>query len=95
MLVCADLTLESVEKQNFVFAEMDEEDIGDEDDNAQNLQDIEIPPSDDLELAWENLDCARVIYEKEARADFGLQLADVHVTLGDVSLESGILNLIV
>jgi hypothetical protein len=41
-------------------------------------------------LAWENLDCARVILEKQDKSEFGLQLADVHVTLGDVSLESGI-----
>lgn len=52
---------------------------------------------DDLETAWENLDLARVIFEKmieEGKEVEGLEgtrmkLAEVHLNLADVALESG------
>jgi len=77
--------------ENFVFqgdGEEEEEEEDTNEDETQNLQDIEIPMSDDLELAWENLENARIIYEKENRPEHNLALADVHISLGDVSLES-------
>jgi HAT1-interacting factor 1 len=64
----------------------DEEDL--EEDQGQNLNEIE-EPTDDLELAWENLDVARLIFSKQSEKEYILQLADVHLSLGDVSLESG------
>ncbi len=54
------------------------------------LDDIEIPLADDLELAWENLDLARLIFSQQEGNEYVLQLAEVHLSLGDVSLESGI-----
>ena len=53
------------------------------------LDDIEIPLADDLELAWENLDLARLIYAQQEGNEYAMQLAEVHLSLGDVSLESG------
>ncbi|KAI8902285.1 hypothetical protein BC833DRAFT_616932 [Globomyces pollinis-pini] len=70
---------------NFVF-EGDEEDLEDED--AKNLDDIELPPADDLELAWENLDVARIILSSQTDDKHFLELADIHLALGDVSVES-------
>jgi urease accessory protein UreE len=53
------------------------------------LQDIEIAEeTDDLELAWENLDLARLILSKMEDKESQLKLGDVHIVLGDVSLES-------
>lgn len=65
----------------------DEEDL--EEDEGKNLDDLELPFADDLELAWENLDVARLILSTKTSVDHTLQLADVHIALGDVSLESG------
>ena len=44
---------------------------------------------EDLGLAWEILDLARMIFEKAPSEDNKEQLADVHILLGDISLESG------
>ncbi len=41
----------------------------------------------DLEVAWENLDCARAIWEKDPQANAN-ELAAVHVLLGDVAQEN-------
>lgn len=80
----------SSEDSKFVF-EGDEDDEDDlEDDEGKVLDDIEIPLADDLELAWENLDLARLIYAQQEGNEYAMQLAEVHLSLGDVSLESGI-----
>jgi hypothetical protein len=66
------------------------QDDGQEDDQGQNLDEIEIAEdADDLELAWENLDVARLILSKQSDNASQLALGDVHIALGDVSLESG------
>lgn len=44
---------------------------------------------EDFETAWDILDVARVIFEKGEDKDTKLKLADVHLCLGDVSLETG------
>lgn len=41
----------------------------------------------DLEVAWENLDCARAIWERDPQAN-AVDLAAVHVLLGDVAQEN-------
>lgn len=43
---------------------------------------------EDFETAWDILDVARVIFEKGKDKDTKLKLADVHLCLGDVSLET-------
>jgi HAT1-interacting factor 1 len=49
-------------------------------------------PEDDFNAAWEVLDLARAIYDKQKDEDdeVKLKLADTYITLGDVSLETGV-----
>jgi nuclear autoantigenic sperm protein len=56
-----------------------------EEDGANGMQ-----PDDDsnLELAWEMLDLARVIYEKQEGDEFKLKASGCYLKLGEVSLES-------
>jgi hypothetical protein len=53
----------------------------------------EAEPEDDFNAAWEVLDLARAIYEKQKEEDdddeVTLKLADTYIALGDVSLETG------
>ena len=64
------------------------------DDDAEETDDAE--PEDDFNAAWEVLDLARAIYNKQAEKDpddeVKLKLADIYIALGDVSLETGILH---
>ncbi|GAW05971.1 shni tpr [Lentinula edodes] len=62
---------------------------GEEDDN----DDEDAEPEDDFNAAWEVLDLARAIYDKQHDADtsnedVALKLADCYIALGDVSLET-------
>jgi hypothetical protein len=68
--------------------------MDDEDDEGTPLADVDLgEETDDLELAWESLDLARIIFSKmDSEAD-KLKLADVYLALGDTSLESGKLYL--
>ena len=61
----------------------EEEEEEEEDDEAGNTAE------DDFETAWDILDVARVIFEKGEDKNSKLNLADVHLCLGDVSLETG------
>ena len=57
----------------------------------QEDEDDEAEPEDDFNAAWEVLDLARAIYEKQQDEsdEVKLKLAEVFITLGDVSLETG------
>ena len=50
-------------------------------------------PEDDFNAAWEVLDLARAIYDKQKNEnndeEVRLKLADTYIALGDVSLETG------
>lgn len=50
-------------------------------------------PEDDFNAAWEVLDLARAIYDKQVQQEdddeVRLKLADTYIALGDVSLETG------
>jgi len=52
-------------------------------------------PEDDFNAAWEVLDLARAIFDKQEGDDeeVRLKLADTYITLGDVSLETGTLRI--
>ncbi|KAJ3320172.1 hypothetical protein HDV06_005649 [Boothiomyces sp. JEL0866] len=76
---------QKISNPNFSF-QGDEEDL--DDDEGKVLDEIELPPADDLELAWENLDVARLIFSSQTDEKSIHQLAEVHLSLGDVSLES-------
>jgi HAT1-interacting factor 1 len=64
------------------------------DDDAEETDEAE--PEDDFNAAWEVLELARAIYNKQAERDpndeVKLKLADTYIALGDVSLETGILH---
>jgi HAT1-interacting factor 1 len=51
-------------------------------------------PEDDFNAAWEVLELARVLYEKQKDEDdeIKLKLADTYLALGDVSTETGWLS---
>lgn len=72
--------------------ELDSEEEDDDDGGGDNNDDGDADgetgdkPSDDLELAWEALDLARLIYEQIPNCPAGL-LADIRMDLGDVSME--------
>ena len=53
----------------------------------------EAEPEDDFNAAWEVLDLARSIYEKNMEGDdeVRLKVADTFIALGDISLETGAL----
>lgn len=70
----------AVDDMDAVDAQEEEEE---EDDDAE--------PEDDFNAAWEVLDLARAIHEKQQDEsdEVKMKLADVFITLGDVSLETG------
>ncbi|THU91533.1 hypothetical protein K435DRAFT_863353 [Dendrothele bispora CBS 962.96] len=59
----------------------------------EDEEDEEAEPEDDYNAAWEVLDLARAIYDKQQQTGAAdektlLKLADIYITLGDVSLET-------
>jgi HAT1-interacting factor 1 len=68
---------------------------GDEDDNEDG---DEAEPEDDFNAAWEVLDLARAIYDKQKDEsedeEVTLKLADTYIALGDVSLETGLCDIL-
>ncbi|KAF9586278.1 hypothetical protein BGW38_007559 [Lunasporangiospora selenospora] len=71
----------------FVF-EGDEEDEEDEEGDEEGEEGQGEDDSDDFAVAWDVLDLARVLYHRIGTEDALLKLGDVHIALGDVSLES-------
>ncbi|CEI89286.1 hypothetical protein RMCBS344292_03651 [Rhizopus microsporus] len=63
--------------------EEEEDEEEDEEDNENGDQ-----ADDDFETAWDILDVARLIFEKGEDKETQLKLADVHLCLADVSLET-------
>ena len=77
---------DAVDEAVDMFAEAEkaaEEEEGEEDPEAE--------PEDDFNAAWEVLDLARAIFEKQKdeNDEAKLKLADTYMCLGDVSLETG------
>ncbi|KAI9339230.1 hypothetical protein BD770DRAFT_476761 [Pilaira anomala] len=67
-----------------VEEEEEEEVVEDEEEGEETAADVD----EDFETAWDILDIARVIFEKGDDKKTQLKLADVHLCLGDVSLET-------
>lgn len=67
-------------------AEDDEDEDGEGEGNDEDGE-----PEDDFNAAWEVLDLARAIYQKQSADDeeVALKLADTYIALGDVSMETG------
>lgn len=66
-----------------------EEDDEEEEENDEEEEGAGNTADEDFETAWDILDVARVIFEKGEDIKSKLNLADVHLCLGDVSLETG------
>ncbi|RXW23044.1 hypothetical protein EST38_g2820 [Candolleomyces aberdarensis] len=70
-------------------APLDDED---EEEGEAEAEDEEGEPEDDFNAAWEVLELAKTIYEKQLQTDSDeevqLKLADTFIALGDVSLET-------
>ncbi|KAI0060735.1 hypothetical protein BV25DRAFT_1917559 [Artomyces pyxidatus] len=64
--------------------------VAEEDEADAEGEDEDVEPEDDFNAAWEVLDLARAIYEKQKDEDdeVRLKLADTYIALGDVSLET-------
>lgn len=69
-----------------------------QEDDEEHEEEDDGEPEDDFNAAWEVLDLARAIYDKQASEDedeeIKLKLADTYIALGDVSLETGSLFII-
>ena len=73
-----------------LFAEASKLDVEGQGEEAGEGAD-EAEPEDDFNAAWEVLDLARAIYEKQMDGDDEMRLkaADTFIMLGDISLETG------
>ena len=62
--------------------------------DAEESEEEDGEPEDDFNAAWEVLDLARAIYDKQKNEnndqEVRLKLADTYIALGDVSLETGL-----
>ncbi|XP_022064941.1 nuclear autoantigenic sperm protein isoform X3 [Acanthochromis polyacanthus] len=67
----------------------DDDDDDDDDDEEKNGQDKEEDDVGNLQLAWEMLEVAKVIYKRKESKDDQLMAAQVYLKLGEVSAESG------
>ena len=63
-------------------------DAADNEEGGEEEGEEEDPVEEDMQIAWETLDLARVVYEKMGESSRG-KVADVLLVLGDVSLEQG------
>ena len=64
----------------------DENEKGEEEGEEDGEEEIDDVPT--LQLAWEVLELARIIYDKEADKN-GPRLAEIHLHLGEINMESG------
>ncbi|XP_033476558.2 nuclear autoantigenic sperm protein isoform X3 [Epinephelus lanceolatus] len=67
----------------------DDDDDDDDEDGEQNGQDKEEDEVGNLQLAWEMLEVAKVIYKRKEGKDDQLMAAQAYLKLGEVSAESG------
>lgn len=74
-----------------LFAEASKAEAEGEEEEAGDHGADEAEPEDDFNAAWEVLDLARAIYEKQMDGDDEMRLkaADTFIMLGDISLETG------
>jgi hypothetical protein len=72
-----------------LFAEASKPDVESEEEAGEGADEAE--PEDDFNAAWEVLDLARAIYEKQmdGNDEMRLKVADTFIMLGDISLETG------
>nr|XP_024661599.1 nuclear autoantigenic sperm protein isoform X5 [Maylandia zebra] len=68
---------------------LDDDDDDDDDDGEKNGQDKEEEEVGNLQLAWEMLEVAKVIYKRKESTEDQLMAAQAYLKLGEVSAESG------
>ena len=77
-----------------LFAEASKPDVEGEEEAGEGEGEggDEAEPEDDFNAAWEVLDLARSIYEKQmdGNDEMRLRVADTFIMLGDISLETGV-----
>jgi HAT1-interacting factor 1 len=75
-----------------LFAEASKPDVEGEEEAGEGEGADEAEPEDDFNAAWEVLDLARSIYEKQmdGNDEMRLKVADTFIMLGDISLETGV-----
>ncbi|CEP11091.1 hypothetical protein [Parasitella parasitica] len=71
------------------FKQANDEDEEEDAEEEEEEQEAGNTAEEDFEAAWDILDVARLIFEKGEDEKLKLKLADVHLCLGDVSLETG------
>jgi HAT1-interacting factor 1 len=74
-----------------LFAEASKPDVEGEGEEEAGEGADEAEPEDDFNAAWEVLEMARAIYEKQmdGNDEMRLKVADTFIMLGDISLETG------
>lgn len=79
------------DSEEVVEFKQDAADEPSEDEDGQGAVEAdEDAPEDDFNAAWEVLDLARALYERQGDSDeTKLKVADTYIALGDVSLETG------
>ncbi|KAG0231329.1 hypothetical protein BGW42_000315, partial [Actinomortierella wolfii] len=73
----------AAKSSRFVFEGDEEEEDEEEEEEQEDGEE-----NDEFEVAWDVLDLARVLYHRIGTEEALLKLGDVHIALGDVSLES-------
>ncbi|XP_013407239.1 histone-binding protein N1/N2-like [Lingula anatina] len=80
---------DSNEGEEQVEEEGEDEEEGDVEDGAEENKDEEDPDDiPNLQLSWEMLELAKVIYEKQESKEMKLKAAQAHLALGEVALET-------
>ncbi|KAM9357915.1 nuclear autoantigenic sperm protein isoform 2-T2 [Symphorus nematophorus] len=79
----------NIESANNLDDEEDDDDDDDDEDEEKNGQDKEEDEVGNLQLAWEMLEVAKVIYKRKESKDDQLMAAQAYLKLGEVSAESG------
>ncbi|XP_027883995.1 nuclear autoantigenic sperm protein isoform X1 [Xiphophorus couchianus] len=84
---------EGIEESNAEAEQTDEtsedDDDDDEDEDKENTQDNEEEDVGNLQLAWEMLEVAKVIFKRKESKDDQLMAAQAYLKLGEVSAETG------
>uniref|UniRef100_A0A3Q2SPR7 Nuclear autoantigenic sperm protein (histone-binding) n=1 Tax=Fundulus heteroclitus TaxID=8078 RepID=A0A3Q2SPR7_FUNHE len=80
---------EGVEEADADGGSEDDDDDDDDGDEENNAQDDEEEDVGNLQLAWEMLEVAKVIYKRKESKDDQLMAAQAYLKLGEVSAETG------
>ncbi|XP_032429042.1 histone-binding protein N1/N2-like isoform X4 [Xiphophorus hellerii] len=80
---------EQPKNPNLETADNLDDDDDDEDEDKENTQDNEEEDVGNLQLAWEMLEVAKVIFKRKESKDDQLMAAQAYLKLGEVSAETG------